>query len=131
MLSHFTKLNGHLSKIYICDNKFYWMDHVVPSCFSLTERNRGIVVQCQRPTGSIGESRKPPHSSPFHSVPRWRTGKTAYWVKTLSKFVWGHLIQNCMYMCLICWQLQYLGILRAHFFRVVRQLNVPCDLPYR
>lgn len=34
------------------------------------------MVQCQRPTGSISESRKPPHSSPFHSMPHRRTGKT-------------------------------------------------------
>lgn len=87
MLSHFTKLNGYLSKIYMRDNKFYWMDHIVPSCISLTECNRGIVVQCQRPTGSIGESRKPPHCSPFHSVPCRRTGKTDYWVKILLKFL--------------------------------------------
>lgn len=33
------------------------------------------MVQCQRPTGSISESRKPPHSSPFYSMPRRRTGK--------------------------------------------------------
>lgn len=56
-----------------------------PSYFSfkLTECYRGIMAQCQRPTGSISESRKPPHSSPFHSVPRRRTGKTG--VPVLSK----------------------------------------------
>ncbi|XP_034313756.2 tuberin isoform X2 [Magallana gigas] len=47
-------------------------------------------------------------------------------VKAENRHTALHFIQ-----CLVEGQLQYLGILRAHFFRVVRQLNVPCDLPYR
>ncbi|XP_022317676.2 tuberin-like isoform X3 [Crassostrea virginica] len=47
-------------------------------------------------------------------------------VKAENRHTALHFLQ-----CLIHGQLQYLGILRAHFFRVIRQLNLACDLPYR